>query len=176
MEKEKYASYSFKIGSMIGGIVFLYHILMFHIAKDSPVLTRYIYMAIFIAGLAYAFVNYRRNIAVKPQVKFGRLMAIGTIVSLVVSLFYALFVAVKIYKLDLTFIQNSIDMMATQMENMGLDASLYQDDRMYSLMQLVFPFSSFIGDFVGSVLLSLILSFFVSRTNAALPDDYEDEQ
>ena len=175
MRKEKYAAYSFRIGSAIGGIVFLYHILMFFFAKDAPNITRFIYMAIFIAGLSYVFVNYRRNIAMRSNVAFGRLMAIGTIVSLMVSLFYALFITVLIYKLDISFVQNIAEKSALMLEKMGMDASIYRNEGMQAMMQAAYPYMMFFWDFIGSVLLSLILSFFVSRTNTPLPENFEDQ-
>ncbi|MDR1848267.1 MAG: DUF4199 family protein [Bacteroidales bacterium] len=171
MEREKYASYAFKTGSMLGGILFLYYIVMFYIANNSSFVS-WIYLLLFIGGLLWSFINYRRNVYRKPKVKFGRFMAIGAIISLVVAFFVAVYEALHIYKLDTAFIQNMLDDFVTQFESMGMDASIYEDERMFGLTQAGYPFFSFIGVLIRNIFWTLIVSFIASRQNANLPDDY----
>ncbi|MDR1005421.1 MAG: DUF4199 domain-containing protein [Bacteroidales bacterium] len=169
----KYASFAFKAGSLVGALEFLMFLLMFYISPKS-LLTSWMYLIIFLGGVSYAMMFYKKNILRRSTVKFGRLMALGAIISLVVSVFVTLYEALHVFKLDPAFIQNTLEEAATQLERLGMDASLYENEGIYPMMQVSYPFSMFLGNFIRNIFWTLVLSFFVSRISSNVSEDRDE--
>ncbi|MDR1726280.1 MAG: DUF4199 domain-containing protein [Bacteroidales bacterium] len=175
MENEKYASYSFKKGSIIGGIIFIYYIIMSFVSNPFSSIHLFIYVLLMTSGLAYTFVRYKQAV-LKTKIKYGRFMAIGTIISLVVAFFWALFYAIYIIKIDPLYFQTSIEQGIQLLEDKGLNdyAAIYQKDSMFKIMQIFSIIGIYLQEFIMNIIISLIVSFVIYRISPKLNN--EDNQ
>jgi uncharacterized membrane-anchored protein YitT (DUF2179 family) len=164
MENGKYASHSFKMGSLIGGIIFLYYILMSFIGNPFITIHLFIYMVLLTIGMIFCFTRYRQAQS-DVNVKYGRYMAMGTIISLIVALFMTLFFAIYIIKINPAYIQQSIDESVKILENNGMEqyAEIYQKDEMFKMLQVSSILGWFIKEFVVNIILSLLVSFVIYK-------------
>jgi len=171
MNNEKYASYSFRMGSIIGGMVFLYYILMSWIGNPMTPVHLWVYMTAFVLCLVFSLVRYRQRVA--GNVKYGRYLAIGTLINLIVTCFLTLFYIVYIIKIDPAYIQKTIDESVKILENRGMEqiADMYKNEGMYKLIQICSIIGWFIQEFFLNFLITLVVALVVRKTSPRIENE-----
>lgn len=172
--KQGFAKFAFYWGSVFGGAVFLYQVLSALLHFSGNFFQTLLYSLITISSLIFTYTKYRRsNPSLSPG--FGRSLGLLTLVSLTMSLFFALFSVVQIAKLNPTMIQEALNQMSVQMEDYGMSMAVFENDNMYKVLQASFIFSSFFFDFLGNFFYSLLIAFMFTRNNTRQFEPYRQD-
>ena len=158
------AKFAFYWGSIFGSVVFLYQVLSQWLHFSGNFFQTLLYSFFVVFALMYALTKYKRSVATS-SVTFGKALGLLTIVSLVMSAFFALFYFVLIAKLNPTLLQEAVNQMASLMEENGMDTEFLASETVYSVIQISFLFTNFIFDFIGNFFYALFISFVFTRNN-----------
>ncbi len=164
IKKPSLTKFAFYWGSIFGSVVFLYQVLSQWLHFSGNFFQTLLYSFFVVFALMYALTKYKRNIATS-SVTFGKALGLLTIISLVMSAFFALFYFVLITKLDPTLLQDAVNQMATMMEQSGMETEFLTNEKVYSVIQISFLFTNFIFDFIGNFFYALFISFVFTRNN-----------
>ena len=164
IKKPSLTKFAFYWGSIFGSVVFLYQVLSQWLHFSVFFFQTLLYSFFVVFALMYALTKYKRSVATS-SVTFGKALGLLTIVSLVMSAFFALFYFVLIAKLDPTLLQDAVNQMATMMDQNGMDTEFLTNEKVYSAIQISFLFTSFFFDFVGNFFYALFISFVFTRNN-----------
>ena len=105
MNSKNIWKYGFNWGSIIGGAIFVYHIIGFLLKIDTSFMWGLLGTFNIVFGMGRSVINYKKNIA-KNNLKFGRIFGLGTIISLVISLFFTAYMVLYVAKLNPTYLDN----------------------------------------------------------------------
>lgn len=172
--KQSFAKFAFYWGSVFGGVVFLYQALSALLHFTGNFFQTLIYSLIVISSLIVVYTKYRRsNPSLSPG--FGRSLGLLTLVSLTMSLFFALFTMVLIAKINPNLIQEALNQMEVLMDDYDVDMAIFEKEGMYKLLQVAFIFSNFIFDFIGNFFYCLLIAFVFTRNNTRRFEPYRND-
>lgn len=164
IKKTSLAKFAFYWGSIFGCVVFLYQVLSQWLHFSGNFFQTLLYSFFVVFALMYALTKYKRSNN-DSTLTFGKALGLLTIVSLVMSVFFALFYFVLIAKLNPTLLQEAVNQMASLMEENGMDTEFLASETVYSVIQISFLFTNFIFDFIGNFFYALFISFVFTRNN-----------
>lgn len=164
IKKPSLTKFAFYWGSIFGSVVFLYQVLSQWLHFSGNFFQTLLYSFFVVFALMYALTKYKRSNN-DSTLTFGKALGLLTIVSLVMSVFFALFYFVLIAKLNPTLLQEAVNQMASLMEENGMDTEFLASETVYSVIQISFLFTNFIFDFIGNFFYALFISFVFTRNN-----------
>ncbi len=160
--RNSWAKFAFYWGSVFGAVVFLYQLLSALLGFSSTFFQTLLYSFFIVFTLIFVLGKYRKQNNVQ-FLAFGQSLKILTIVSLVMSAFFALFTFVLISKLQPTLLQEAMNQYITLLEGQDIEVPEFEDENMFGILQVAFVITSFVSDFVGNFFYALFISFMFSR-------------
>jgi uncharacterized membrane protein YhdT len=161
---KEYMQHSFRFGSLIGFVTFIYYVVGFYLGFEKGQWFDDVYFFIEIAMIAWMMVAYKKT-QIDNRVKFSRYFMLGLIASLVISLFYVIYFVVRVTKLDVLFFDNYMNEAITQLKTMGIDYSKVFTQQNKPFFEVVFFISIYIGNLISNLFYVLLLSWFMSLNN-----------
>lgn len=168
MNSKNIWKYGFNWGSIIGGAVFVYHIIGFFLKVDFSFIWSLIGTFIIVFGVGWAMINYKKNI-IKENLKFGRLFGLGTIISLVISLFFTAYMVLYAAKLNPTYLDNILIQYQDMLDSMGSNLNIVDNPVFLKTINIFFFPSIYLGDFIGNLFYVLLFSIMLSRPMFGMP-------
>lgn len=179
MKNKNIWKYGFNWGSIIGGAFFVYHIIGFFLKIDTSFIWGLLGTFIIVFGMGWSMVNYKKNI-LKENLKFGKFFALGTIMSLVISIFFLFFMVLYVAKLNTTYLDNFLLQYQDVLDSAGSEVDIVNDPLFMKTIRIFFFPSIYIFDFIGNLFYVLLFSFLLSRPTIGMqkvqnrpnPNDY----
>lgn len=163
MNSKNIWKYGFNWGSIIGGAIFVYHIIGFFLKIDTSFMWGLLGTFIIVFGMGWSVINYKKNIA-KNNLKFGRIFGLGTIISLVISLFFTAYMVLYIAKLNPTYFDNFLIQYQDMLDSMGYNLNVVDNPAFLKTINVFFFPSIYIGDFIGNLFYVLLFSIMLSSS------------
>lgn len=168
MKSKNIWKYGFNWGSIIGGAFFVYHIIGFFLKIEANFLWGLLGTFIIVFGMGWSMINYKKSV-LKENLKFGKFFALGTIMSLVISLFFVLFMVLYVAKLNTTYLDNFLLQYQDVLDSAGSEVDIVNDPLFMKTIKLFFLPSIYIFDFIGNLFYVLLFSFLLSRPTIGMP-------
>lgn len=167
--KNKLGKFAFYWGSVFGCAVFLLNVLFSVFTHGGSFLQKLLYSLLVVFGLVFSVVKFR---AANPErlAKFSSALGLLTLVSLVMSLFYTLYSAVLIFKIEPTMLQDAMNQVIAQSGDDELYSLLLDNDSIFAITQVAFLFANFFIDFLGNFFYALLIALIFTRNSAGGAD------
>jgi hypothetical protein len=162
MKSKNIWKYGFNWGSIIGGAFFVYHIIGFFLKIEANFLWGLLGTFIIVFGMGWSMVNYKKNV-LKENLKFGKFFALGTIMSLFISIFFLFFMFLYVAKLNTTYLDNFLLQYQDVLDSAGSEVDIVNDPLFMKTIRIFFFPSIYIFDFIGNLFYVLLFSFLLSR-------------
>ncbi|MDR0971037.1 MAG: DUF4199 domain-containing protein [Bacteroidales bacterium] len=180
MNSKNIWKYGFNTGSLIGGAYFLYNIASVLFAFEANVIWRFLGSFIIIFGFGWALTNYRKNVY-KEKLTFSKAFSLGAVISLIMTLIYAIFQILLVVQLNPNFLDDYVVLSQQTLEQMNYDTALIYDETMVSALKTMYMPFELIRDYIGNLfcllLVILVLSqmlFSSSQNDNEKPNDNND--
>lgn len=182
MNSKNIWKYGFNWGSIVGGTYFFGRVIGFYLKIENSFFWGLLVSFVIVFGLGYAMINYRRKVMQNNVVKFSRLFAIGTLMSVFISLFTTLFMLLYITKLNpeyfSDFMSQYMKMMQSSSSSYGVQITDYS--MVENIVKIGFIPIGYITDFIGNLFYVLLLSWLMSsspmvRRNSMPPRNPEND-
>lgn len=168
MKSKNIWKYGFNWGSIIGGAFFVYHIIGFFLKIEANFIWGLLGTFIIVFGMGWSMINYKKGV-LKENLKFGKFFALGTIMSLVISLFFIFFMVLYIAKLNTTYLDNFLLQYQDVLDSTGSEVDIVNNPLFMKTIRIVFFPSIYIFDFIGNLFYVLLFSFLLSRPTLGMP-------
>lgn len=168
MNSKNIWKYGFNWGSIIGGAIFVYHIIVFLLKIDTSFMWGLLGTFIIVFGMGWSVINYKKNIA-KNNLKFGRIFGLGTIISLVISLFFTAYMVLYVAKLNPTYLDNFLIQYQDMLDSMGSNINVVDNPVFLKTINVFFFPSIYLGDLIGNLFYVLLFSIMLSRPMYRMP-------
>lgn len=160
-EKKIYLQHSFRWGSIIGFVSFIYYLVCFYTKfEKNTMIFNNIYFFLSMGLLIAMFTVYRRQMG-ETKVKYGRYVLMGLVASVVTSFFTTLFLWVRMKFLDpFHFSQVLIIIQESMKDYKFIDTNtLASNPNFIPMMKVSYLFSNFIMSIVSNLLYILIIAW-----------------
>lgn len=161
MNSKNIWKYGFNWGSIIGGAIFVYHIIGFFLKIDSSFMWGLLGTFIIVFGMGWAIINYKKNI-LKTNLKFGKVFGLGTIISLVISLFITAYMLLYTAKLNPTYLDNFLIQYQDMLDKMGSNINVIDNPIFLKTINVFFFPSIYLGNLIGNLFYVLLFSILLS--------------
>ena len=153
--------FAFRWGSIIGFFTLIYYIIGFFTGWDKLIYFSDIYFLIEVILLVWMMVMYSRERS-GEEIKFSRYVQIGFYATIVIAIFYTIYFAIRVFKLDPFFIQNYISQFVDMaQQQFGEDYSMLSKIQVNATFKVAFLFTIFVSNIISNMFYILLLSLFM---------------
>lgn len=157
-EKKEYTNYAFYWGSIIGFATFVWYLIGFFTDFEKKVIFGDIYFFIEVSLILWMFLRYRRMQEDK-KLKFGRMMYMAFITSLIIAGFYAIYFVVRMTKLDPLFFSNYVYEASKAMKSIvGIDYASLINKQNIGIVKVSFIISLYFSSVFNTMIYALIVA------------------
>ncbi len=153
--------YAFRWGSIIGFFTLIYYTVGFFTGWDKLFYFSDIYFLVEVILLVWMMVLYKRE-RMKEKIKFSRYVLIGFYATFVIAVFYTIYFALRVLKLDPLFIQTYLsELIDVAQQQLGSDYSMLSKIQVNGMFKVAFLVTIFISNIISNMFYILLLSGFM---------------
>ncbi|MDO5760157.1 MAG: hypothetical protein Q4Q06_03950, partial [Bacteroidota bacterium] len=156
-EKKIYLQHSFRYGSIIGFVSFLYYLIGYYTGLEKKTFVfDNLYFFISMAMLIVMMVKYRRMQS--TRVKFSRYVAMGFVASVVIAFFLSAYLFIRIMVLDTYMIYQIISIVEQTLQDYEFPALSTAN---INVFKISYVFANFLVNIFNNMIYVLLISAFM---------------